>query len=156
MADDDLAPPGWYADPFGRHERRYFDGRWTERVSDHGFESADSTLRSQSLFSPVSYRRVPSRLDTAAIDRDSPAERRFRRVALWFRAILLPALVVAFIGMLATSADGHAQAGWADALAVVSALIFLGAALMWIYRLRTLRPGRQPGFPNADSGRPPA
>ena len=35
--------PGWYADPFGRHEVRYFDGAtWTEHVSSHGRQSTDS------------------------------------------------------------------------------------------------------------------
>jgi uncharacterized protein YxjI len=35
-------PAGWYADPLGRHETRYFDGRqWTEHVSSHGRASID-------------------------------------------------------------------------------------------------------------------
>ena len=33
---------GWQADPFGRHELRYFDGTdWTEHVSDAGVQSTD-------------------------------------------------------------------------------------------------------------------
>jgi hypothetical protein len=37
------APPfGWYPDPSGRHEQRYWDGtRWTEHVSDAGQQSTD-------------------------------------------------------------------------------------------------------------------
>jgi uncharacterized protein YxjI len=36
------APPGWYADPFGRHEVRYYNGTvWTEHVSSHGRPSVD-------------------------------------------------------------------------------------------------------------------
>ncbi len=36
------APANWYADPFGRHELRYFDGtNWTEHVSSHGQTSVD-------------------------------------------------------------------------------------------------------------------
>ncbi|WP_375478419.1 phospholipid scramblase-related protein [uncultured Jatrophihabitans sp.] len=36
------AAPGWYADPFGRHEARYYDGaNWTEHVSSHGRQSVD-------------------------------------------------------------------------------------------------------------------
>lgn len=32
-----VAPPGWAADPFGRHEHRYWDGnRWTEHIADRG------------------------------------------------------------------------------------------------------------------------
>ena len=33
---------GWYTDPSGRHEARYWDGeRWTDRVADRGVENAD-------------------------------------------------------------------------------------------------------------------
>ena len=35
-------PFGWYADPSGRHEKRYWDGtRWTEHVSDGEDRSTD-------------------------------------------------------------------------------------------------------------------
>ncbi|MFN2562220.1 MAG: phospholipid scramblase-related protein [Jatrophihabitans sp.] len=35
-------PAGWYADPFGRHEARYFSGSdWTEHVSSHGRAGVD-------------------------------------------------------------------------------------------------------------------
>ncbi|PZS30448.1 MAG: scramblase [Pseudonocardiales bacterium] len=35
-------PPDWYADPFGRHEMRYFNGTaWTEHVSSHGRAGID-------------------------------------------------------------------------------------------------------------------
>lgn len=36
-------PPGWYPDPFGRHESRWWDGaRWSEHVSSHGRQSIDA------------------------------------------------------------------------------------------------------------------
>ena len=36
-------PAGWYPDPFGRHESRYWDGqRWTEHVASHGRQSVDA------------------------------------------------------------------------------------------------------------------
>ncbi|HUQ62195.1 MAG TPA: DUF2510 domain-containing protein [Acidimicrobiales bacterium] len=36
------APPGWHADPGGRHELRYWDGTaWTEHVSDRGTTGVD-------------------------------------------------------------------------------------------------------------------
>jgi uncharacterized protein YxjI len=39
------APADWYADPFGRHEYRYFDGtNWTEQVSSHGRTSVDPPI----------------------------------------------------------------------------------------------------------------
>jgi TIR domain/Protein of unknown function (DUF2510) len=33
--------PGWYADPSGEHEWRWFEKKWTGHVSDHGRESVD-------------------------------------------------------------------------------------------------------------------
>src|SRR5688500_1038233 len=34
--------PGWHADPFGRHQGRYWDGSaWTEHVDDAGQQSVD-------------------------------------------------------------------------------------------------------------------
>ena len=36
------APEGWFPDPGGRHELRYWDGqKWTEHVSDRGTQAAD-------------------------------------------------------------------------------------------------------------------
>jgi hypothetical protein len=35
------APAGWYPDPTGRHESRYFDGQWTQHVSSRGVNSID-------------------------------------------------------------------------------------------------------------------
>jgi hypothetical protein len=36
--------PGWYPDPYRRHESRYWDGgRWTEHVSDAGSAAVDPT-----------------------------------------------------------------------------------------------------------------
>jgi len=35
-------PAGWYADPFGRHEARYYSGAtWTEHVMSHGRPTTD-------------------------------------------------------------------------------------------------------------------
>jgi uncharacterized protein YxjI len=35
-------PPGWFPDPLGRHEQRYWDGQqWTEHVASHGRQSVD-------------------------------------------------------------------------------------------------------------------
>jgi uncharacterized protein YxjI len=36
------SPAGWYPDPFGRHERRHWDGtRWTEHVASRGSQTID-------------------------------------------------------------------------------------------------------------------
>ncbi len=38
-----VVPPGWYADPAGRHELRFWDGyRWTSMVRDGETESEDA------------------------------------------------------------------------------------------------------------------
>jgi uncharacterized protein YxjI len=38
----DTHEAGWYADPTGRHELRYYDGSdWTEHVSSHGRQAVD-------------------------------------------------------------------------------------------------------------------
>jgi len=38
-----LPPSGWYPDPAGRHEQRYWhDGRWTDQVGDGGRRSVDA------------------------------------------------------------------------------------------------------------------
>lgn len=35
-------PAGWFPDPLGRHEQRYWDGvQWTEHVASHGRQSVD-------------------------------------------------------------------------------------------------------------------
>jgi Protein of unknown function (DUF2510) len=42
-SNPDDAPSGWYPDPTGRHERRYWhEGRWTEHVANGGRRSADA------------------------------------------------------------------------------------------------------------------
>lgn len=38
----DPSAPGWYPDPYGRHERRYWSGiRWSRHVDDAGYRSED-------------------------------------------------------------------------------------------------------------------
>lgn len=37
-----LPEAGWYADPFGRHERRWWDGtRWSNRITDRDTPGID-------------------------------------------------------------------------------------------------------------------
>ena len=47
-APDPAGPPsGWYPDPSGRHERRYWhEGQWTDHVADGGRRSADPATAS--------------------------------------------------------------------------------------------------------------
>ena len=40
---DDAPPSGWYPDPAGRHEKRYWhEGRWTQHVANGGRRSSDA------------------------------------------------------------------------------------------------------------------
>ncbi len=44
MAWTPPAAPGWYPDPLGRHEHRYWDGvAWTGHVADRGATGLDPT-----------------------------------------------------------------------------------------------------------------
>jgi uncharacterized protein YxjI len=42
MSNPQGTPAGWYPDPMGRHEYRWFDGnQWTDAVSSHGKQATD-------------------------------------------------------------------------------------------------------------------
>ena len=58
----DAPAPGWYPDPSGLHEQRYWDGtRWTEHVADHGRQSVDPIVHGGA---------VPTTADTGERVRD--------------------------------------------------------------------------------------
>ena len=40
---DQQQPAGWYPDPTGRFEVRWFDGRWTDQVATAGLPGTDPT-----------------------------------------------------------------------------------------------------------------
>jgi uncharacterized protein YxjI len=43
-------PPGWFPDPFGRHETRWWDGaQWTEHVASHGRQGTDAPVGGQNI-----------------------------------------------------------------------------------------------------------
>ncbi|MGZ6807704.1 MAG: DUF2510 domain-containing protein, partial [Mycobacteriaceae bacterium] len=90
-------PPGWYTDPSGRHEYRYWDGtNWTPGVSDHGVSSTDAPEM-----------RPPPPVDVAAMRPSATSEpaleatafaRAYRAVAVPSRRVL--AVQVATAGAL--------------------------------------------------------
>ena len=56
-------PADWYPDPFGRHDRRYWDGsKWTEHVASRGLQGLDSPV----VGSPVATGRHVAGLAGAA------------------------------------------------------------------------------------------
>ena len=49
-----IGPVGWFADPFGRFEFRYWDGaRWTEHVSSQGRSAIDAPVGSTTTTAAV-------------------------------------------------------------------------------------------------------
>jgi uncharacterized protein YxjI len=52
-------PAGWYPDPFGRHERRYWDGsKWMEHVASLGRQAVDPPVDKQPV--PTAVAPVPT------------------------------------------------------------------------------------------------
>ncbi len=42
LTDSGATPAGWFPDPSGRHQRRYWDGiSWTQHVNDNGQPGVD-------------------------------------------------------------------------------------------------------------------
>lgn len=53
-------PAGWYGDPHGRFEQRYFDGtQWTEHVARNGVQSVDPVPAAGAVGGPLSSVRGP-------------------------------------------------------------------------------------------------
>ncbi|WP_344785235.1 phospholipid scramblase-related protein [Microbacterium kribbense] len=67
------SPSGWFPDPFGRHEHRYWDGlRWTEHVGSSGRQMVDAPVPSpppQSAVQPVAVVASPPVVPAVPVDR---------------------------------------------------------------------------------------
>ena len=65
---------GWYADPSGHHEARYWDGdRWTDRIADRGVENAGLPMTPGDLDAgapPAAPEAVPTSEATVEADED--------------------------------------------------------------------------------------
>ena len=52
--------PSWQADPFGRHEQRWWDGHdWTQRVADGDHPGIDTPVIDSAPHAPVADRPAP-------------------------------------------------------------------------------------------------
>ena len=92
----DLRPAGWYPDPSGKHQHRWWDGaRWTEQVGDAGAAGVDPPLPPAPPVSP------------------SPAPRRSNNGAFVAVAVVIAviAAVVAAFALLGGGDDGPASEG---------------------------------------------
>jgi Protein of unknown function (DUF2510) len=64
--------PGWYEDPFGRHEQRFHDGRgWTEHVSTQGQQSTDDPVPSPPTAPAAKLRRRPHHPNVIGVGEDA-------------------------------------------------------------------------------------
>src|SRR5690348_14045595 len=59
------APAGWYRDPTGRHELRYFSGQWTQHVSTRGVTSIDPLTASPAPAASAPQPDLNSALETS-------------------------------------------------------------------------------------------
>lgn len=66
-------PAGWYPDPHGHHEHRWFDGAaWTGHVSSHGHQSSDGLARPTKV---VAASTSPERVQTQVAAHDRAVSR---------------------------------------------------------------------------------
>lgn len=79
-------PPGWFPDPTGRHDHRWWDGAaWTGHVADAGVASHDALPPSPGATSPAA-----ARVGAAAAPGNDP-------VAVASLAIALASILLAFV-----------------------------------------------------------
>jgi hypothetical protein len=102
-----MAAAGWYPDPRGRHEHRYFDGTaWTDHVADGGRPSTD----------PVDAPAEPSR--------SAPASSGFGTTPFPRRRPTRPKRTITEVGQYSTASRVAVFAG--------AALLVVGAFLPWV------------------------
>lgn len=96
-----IREPGWYADPLGRHQYRYWDGaNWSDHVADRGVASWDPMAGPAAPVPPAYGAMGP-----AAV---AGRPRRHRR-KLWLGlglAVVLAAVAVAVFAFFASRVDG--------------------------------------------------
>src|SRR5205823_3703567 len=61
MTTPPMVPAGWYADPAGRHEYRFWDGmNWTVHVSDGGIMATAATVPTAVVAAPTGVVAAPT------------------------------------------------------------------------------------------------
>lgn len=145
------AEAGWYPDPSGRHEQRYYDGKsWTSNVADGGKQSHDdpaspapgSSTRPQASYTAGAKQPTPPGgvTMTDAVQRVLSKYVAFSGRAprseywWWTLAVMLFYVVITFIAAAAAGASG--DAGAADAILGLAALaLFLPSLGVTVRRL---------------------
>lgn len=114
MTTPTMLPAGWYTDPAGRHDYRYWDGTaWTAQVSDRGVTATDAPqLQPPTPAGPATARRPDGTLAATASARAyrAVAVPRPRVVAAWTAlASVLTALLFEVVAsvVLAVQVEGN-------------------------------------------------
>ncbi len=93
-------PAGWYADPTGRSEHRYWDGnRWTEHVSSRGIPTTDPVDASGTPLDPTGSVSAPTPIPVAT--QPATTERRGLRSVPWWAWALGGAVILLVVGAVA-------------------------------------------------------
>ena len=92
--------PGWYPDPTGRHERRYWSGiRWSRHVDDEGVRAEDP-LDGGSPASTTQREPLPRDLDHRTLVDPVPRNRRPVLIAAAAAAVVVAGLAVTAVLLL--------------------------------------------------------
>jgi hypothetical protein len=96
MVDSGKAPAGWFADPFNRFERRFWDGSsWTDSVRKDGQESTDPPGDWDDPFSrPLIFGDEVSDLDVSGSHTHQGSGARFNNRQLWSLSLLISGAVI--------------------------------------------------------------
>lgn len=102
--------PGWYPDPSGVHELRYYNDGWTEHVSDHGVQAVSPLPPPPPAPVPVPTQPVPAAVATVA-DSGPPSGRRRVTWVVGGLALVVVAVVAVVAATSGSSDDGDAAGG---------------------------------------------
>jgi Protein of unknown function (DUF2510) len=101
-------PAGWYADPYGRHQHRYFDGeKWTHDVSDSGTQSTDDPEAGTPAVVPPSPFSRPAMATATA---EPTVVVKHRSPLPWILLGIFVVMVVGVVGCVAVVSVGLDQA----------------------------------------------
>jgi hypothetical protein len=112
--DEENSSPGWYPDPSGRHELRFFDGQWTQHVCTRGTTSIDPLADSPAapVGTVVSPAPDPARPSTPGPMPDGPNGGRMRNLSPRSKLAIGAGVIAVAVGTtlaitLTGGSDGH-------------------------------------------------